>query len=285
MDALLNLADNRQRVHTTFLQTVTNTGRLSSADPNLQNIPVRTSAGKEIRKAFIARKGYQLVCADYSQIELRLMADVANVRQLKDSFIQNEDIHARTASQMFKIPLHQIDSDTRRHAKAINFGIIYGISAFGLANQLGISRGEAKNYIDAYFAHYPEIKQYMENIEKDVKEKGFVTTPFGRKIYIAGIEHPKTRAFAIRAAINAPIQGGAADIIKRAMIDVQQALKNTSYDAILLLQVHDELVFEVKESDVTAVMDIIKNKMENAVQLSIPLIADVQVGNNWKEAH
>ncbi len=285
VEALLNLADNQQRVHTTFLQTITNTGRLSSTDPNLQNIPVRTSAGKEIRKAFIARDGYKLVCADYSQIELRLMADVANVKQLKESFIQNEDIHARTASQIFKIPLNQIDADTRRQAKAINFGIIYGISAFGLANQLGISRSDSKNYIDSYFTHYPEIKQYMENIEKEVKEKGFVTTPFGRKIFIAGIEYPKTRAFAVRAAINAPIQGGAADIIKRAMIDVQQALKQTNYDATLLLQVHDELVFEVKNEDVAAVMDIIKDKMENATHLSIPLIADVRAGNNWKEAH
>ncbi len=285
VDSLLNLADYKQRVHTTFLQTITNTGRLSSVDPNLQNIPIRTAAGKEIRKAFIARKGYQLVCADYSQIELRLMADVANVKQLKESFIRNEDIHARTASQMFKIPLNQIDSDTRRRAKAINFGIIYGISAFGLSNQLGISRSDSKNYIDAYFAHYPEIKQYMEKMENEVKTNGYVSTPLGRKVFIPGIHHPKTKAFAVRAAINAPIQGGAADIIKRAMIDVQNALEYTGYDATLLLQVHDELVFEVKEKDVIPVMDIIKNKMENAVSLSIPLIADVSAGYNWKEAH
>ncbi len=285
VDSLLTLADKNNRVHTNFLQTVTNTGRLSSTDPNLQNIPVRTSAGKEIRKAFIARNGYKLVCADYSQIELRLMADVAGVKQLVNSFIHNEDIHTRTASQMFKIPIDEVDSDTRRRAKAINFGIIYGISAFGLSNQLGISRTDAKNYIDSYFEHYPEIKTYMENIENFVKQNGYVSTPFNRKIFIAGIDFPKTRAFAVRAAINAPIQGGAADIIKKAMINIDDALKKTNYDATLLLQVHDELVFEVKDEDVSAVMTLVKEKMENAVQLSIPLIADVRSGNNWKEAH
>lgn len=285
VDALLKLADKNNRVHTTFLQTVTNTGRLSSADPNLQNIPVRTKEGKEIRKAFIARPGYKLVCADYSQIELRLMADVAHVTELKNSFIHNEDIHARTASQIFKIPLAQIDADTRRRAKAINFGIIYGISAFGLSNQLGISRADAGAYINAYFEHYPEIKAYMNQIEAFVKENGYVKTPFGRICYIPEVNQPKLRSFAVRAAINAPIQGGAADIIKLAMKAIDTALTEQKSDATLLLQVHDELVFEVKESDVERVMQLVKEKMETVVQLSVPLIADVRCGHNWKEAH
>lgn len=285
VEALLKLADKNNRVHTTFLQTVTNTGRLSSADPNLQNIPVRTKEGKEIRKAFIARPGYKLVCADYSQIELRLMADVANVTELRNSFIHNEDIHARTASQIFKIPLAQIDADTRRRAKAINFGIIYGISAFGLSNQLGISRADAGAYINAYFEHYPEIKTYMNQVEAFVKENGYVKTPFGRICYIPEINQPKLRSFAIRAAINAPIQGGGADIIKLAMKAIDTALTEENLEATLLLQVHDELVFEVKESDVEHVMQLVKEKMETVVQLSVPLIADVRCGSNWKEAH
>lgn len=285
VDALLKQADSANRVHTTFLQTVTNTGRLSSVDPNLQNIPIRTEHGKEIRRAFIARKGYKLICADYSQIELRIMADVANVHQLKESFLKNEDIHARTASQIFKIPLSEIDSDTRRRAKAINFGLIYGISAFGLSNQLGISRSDAQRYIDSYLEHYPEIKSYMAQTEEFVKKNGYVLTPLGRQCFISGLEHPKTRSFAIRAAINAPIQGGAADIIKIAMNQIHQTLSNNHFDAKMLLQVHDELIFEVCQSDVEPVMTLIKDKMEKAIQLSVPLIADVRCGNNWKEAH
>ena len=285
IDSLLKQADSCNRVHTTFLQTITNTGRLSSVEPNLQNIPIRTEQGKEIRKAFIARKGYKLVCADYSQIELRIMADVADVHQLKESFLKNEDIHARTASQIFKIPLSEIDADTRRRAKAINFGLIYGISAFGLSNQLGISRLDAQKYIDSYLENYPEIKVYMSKTEEFVKQNGYVLTPFGRQCFIAGIDHPKTRSFAIRAAINAPIQGGAADIIKLAMNQIHHTLSTTCFDAKMLLQVHDELVFEVHEKDVIPVMALIKDKMENTVHLSVPLIADVRCGNNWKEAH
>lgn len=285
VDALLAVSERDPRVHTSFSLTATNTGRLASSDPNLQNIPVRTEDGKEIRRAFIARPGYQLIAADYSQIELRLMAEVANVRQLKESFMQNEDIHARTASQIFNIPLDQIDADTRRRAKAINFGIIYGISAFGLANNLGIPRSEAKQYIDAYFEQYPEIRTYMQQTETFALAHGYVLTPFGRKCFIQGLDSGRTRSFALRAAINAPIQGGAADIIKKAMNAIQQALKTANLDCTLLLQVHDELVFETAERDIVAASALIKQHMENAVRLSIPFVADVGIGPNWKEAH
>ena len=286
VDALLTLlAPNHKRVHTSFSLTSTNTGRLASSDPNLQNIPIRSDAGKEIRKAFIAKDGYKLVCADYSQIELRLMADVADVTLLREALINNEDIHATTASQVFGIPLNEIDADTRRRAKAINFGIVYGISAFGLSNQLGISRSDAKKYIDAYFDKYPQIKTYMDKTIAFAHEHEYVETPFGRKCYVYGINDKMLRSFAERAAINAPIQGGAADIIKLAMIKLNKELKQSNLDATLLLQVHDELIFEVADKDIEDTVKLIKNAMENVVQLSVPLIAEVGVGNNWKEAH
>ena len=286
VDALLTLlAPNHKRVHTSFSLTSTSTGRLASSDPNLQNIPIRSEAGKEIRKAFIAKDGYKLVCADYSQIELRLMADVADVTLLREALINNEDIHATTASQVFGIPLNEIDADTRRRAKAINFGIVYGISAFGLSNQLGISRSDAKKYIDAYFDKYPQIKTYMDKTIAFAHEHEYVKTPFGRKCYVYGINDKMLRSFAERAAINAPIQGGAADIIKLAMIKLNQELKQSELDATLLLQVHDELIFEVADKDVEGAVKLVKNTMENVVQLSVPLIAEVGIGNNWKEAH
>ncbi len=285
VESLLELAKHDPRIHTSFSLTATNTGRLASSDPNLQNIPIRTEDGKEIRRAFIARPGYKLVAADYSQIELRLMAEVANVTALKDSFIHNKDIHARTASQIFNIPLADINADTRRQAKAINFGIIYGISAFGLANNLGILRSDAKKYIDAYFEQYPEIQAYMRKTEEFAVQNGYVLTPFGRKCMIQGLDSGRTRSFALRAAINAPIQGGAADIIKKAMTAVTKALAQTDLDCTPLLQVHDELVFEVADKDVPAAAELIKNRMENVIQLSIPLIAEVGIGDNWKEAH
>lgn len=285
VDTLLTQTDTQNRVHTTFMQTVTNTGRLSSIDPNLQNIPIRSQEGKEIRASFIAKKGYSLLCADYSQIELRLMADVAGIKNLKDSFLKNEDIHARTASEMFHLPLEEVTPDIRRKAKAINFGIIYGISAFGLANQLDISRTEAKEYIDSYFNQYPEIKTYMDKTTDFAQKNGFVMTPFGRRCYIQGFEDNRTKALAMRSAINAPIQGGAADIIKKAMIQVMQKLKETSLDASLLLQVHDELIFEVKNEDAEKLAALVKETMENVVHLSIPLISEIGIAQNWKEAH
>ena len=286
VDALLTLLyPNHKRIHTSFSLTSTSTGRLASSDPNLQNIPIRSEAGKEIRQAFIAKDGYKLICADYSQIELRLMADVADVKLLREALINNEDIHASTASQVFGIPLNEIDADTRRRAKAINFGIVYGISAFGLSNQLGISRTEAKQYIDAYFDKYPQIKTYMDKTIAFAHEHEYVETPFGRKCYVYGINEKGLSSFAERAAINAPIQGGAADIIKLAMIKVAEDLKKSKLDATLLLQVHDELIFEVADKDVEQASTLIKNAMETVVNLSVPLIVEVGVGNNWKEAH
>lgn len=285
VDDLLERSAGDPRIHTSFSLAATNTGRLASSDPNLQNIPIRTEYGKEIRRAFIARKGYSLLCADYSQIELRLMADIARVKALQASFHNNEDIHARTASQIFGIPLAQIDPDTRRRAKAINFGIIYGISAFGLARQLGISRTEAQTYIDSYFAQYPEIKAYMKKTEEDARRDGYVLTPLGRKCFIMGAQEAKTRDYAGRAAANAPIQGGAADIIKLAMSALRGRIQQSGLDASLLLQVHDELVFEVAQKDVPALTPLVKETMENIVSLCVPLIVDIGIGDNWKEAH
>lgn len=284
-DALLALAKRDRRIHTTFSLTATNTGRLASSDPNLQNIPIRTDAGKEIRRAFIAKPGCKLVCADYSQIELRLMAEVAGVAALIDAFRHGDDIHARTAAQIFDVPRDRVDADMRRRAKAINFGIMYGMSAFGLAENLKIGRSEAKQYIEAYFAKYPEIKTYMERTEQEARTNGFVMTPFGRKCFIRGLDNGRTRGFALRAAINAPIQGGAADIIKRAMRAVETELTASGLDGKMLLQVHDELVFEVAERDVPAVRDLVKRVMESVVAMRVPLIVEVGVGENWKEAH
>ena len=244
-----------------------------------------TEEGKEIRESFIAKEGHVLLSADYSQIELRLIAHVANVKKLRNSFLKNEDIHARTASEVLGIPLKQITPDLRRQAKAINFGIIYGISAFGLAQNLKISRTEANKYIESYFAQYPEIKEYMKKTIEFAGTNGYVQTPFGRKIYIGGFESGRTRSFAERAAINAPIQGGAADIIKMAMIRVEKVLKEKNIPAQLLLQIHDELIFEVPENNAEIAKKIIKENMEQVIQLSVPLIVDVGIGKNWREAH
>jgi len=284
-EALVHQTDKAGRVHTTFSQTMTSTGRLSSNNPNLQNIPIRTEAGRLIRSAFIAPKGFVLMSADYSQIELRLIADVAGVKGLKEAFEQGVDIHSATASQVFDVPVEGMDPMIRRHAKAINFGIIYGISAFGLAKQLGISNSEAKRYIDSYFTRYPEIKTYMDETVMFAKEHGYVLTPFGRRCYVPSFENGATRGFASRAAINAPIQGGAADMIKMAMIKMPKALVDAGLSAKMLLQVHDELVFEVPENEITETQNLIKNVMENIVSLSVPLVAEVGFGADWTEAH
>jgi len=286
IDSLLTLADEKtKRVHTHFSQTVTATGRLSSNNPNLQNIPVRTEEGRQIRSAFIAKDGCVLMSADYSQIELRLMADVADVKALKEAFLRGEDIHTATASQVFGVPLDKVDATTRRSAKAINFGIIYGISPFGLARQLGISRGQAKNYIDSYFAKYPEIKEYMDKTIEFASKHGYVLTPFGRKCFIGGFENQATKGFASRAAINAPIQGGAADIVKMAMNKVYQLLNEGHYRSKMLLQVHDELVLEVPDNEIESVRRLLKETMENVVNLSVPFIVEIGTGKNWTEAH
>ncbi len=275
------------RVHTNYGLAGASTGRLSSSDPNLQNIPIRTDEGRRIRKAFIAEKGHMLLSADYSQIELRLVAHVANIEGLKRAFEDGADIHAITASQVFGIPVEGMDPMVRRRAKAINFGIIYGISAFGLANQLGIEQREAKAYIDAYFGRYPEIRTYMENVKDEARKHGFVLTPFGRKCFTPGIKdkNPAMRAFSERAAINAPIQGGAADIIKRAMVRLPPALTRAGLAARMLLQVHDELVFEVPEAEVAATTALVKQVMEGAARLAVPLVVDTGAAKSWAEAH
>ncbi len=275
------------RVHTSFAQAIASTGRLSSTDPNLQNIPVRTEEGGRIRRAFVAEPGRVLVSADYSQIELRLLAHVAAIPALHDSFARGEDIHARTASEVFGVPMAGMDAMTRRRAKAINFGIIYGISAFGLARQLGIGPAEARGYIDAYFARYPEIRAYMDGTKEAARRQGYVETPFGRRCYVPGIadRNGARRSYAERQAINAPLQGGAADIIKRAMVRLPRALADSGLRARMLLQVHDELLFEVAEAEAAPLAALAKRVMEAAASLSVPLVVETGQGANWAEAH
>ena len=275
------------RVHTSFAMAIAATGRLSSTDPNLQNIPIRTEEGSRIRRAFIAEPGHVLVSADYSQIELRLLAHVADIPALKESFARGEDIHARTASEVFGVPMEGMDGMTRRRAKAINFGIIYGISAFGLGRQLGIGPGEARGYIDRYFVRYPEIRSYMDRVRKEAQANGFVVTPFGRRCWIAGIQdkNPARRAYGERQAINAPLQGGAADIIKRAMVRLPAALTKAGLKSRMLLQVHDELLFEAPEAEAQALAALLRDVMENAATLSVPLVVETGTGKNWAEAH
>lgn len=275
------------RVHTHFLMASTNTGRLSSQDPNLQNIPVRSEEGGQIREAFIPAKGYKLISADYSQIELRLLACVADISTLKDAFKKGLDIHAATASQMFGVPLDKVDSELRRRAKTINFGIIYGISAFGLSQRLGIGRAEAADYIKKYFLQYPGIEAYMKNTIEFARTHGYVNTIMGRKCYINGIgdKNAAIRQFSERAAINAPLQGSAADIIKMAMVKLHRRLYNDGFKTNLLLQVHDELVLEAPEDEAEKVVKIIRKEMENAVMLDIPFTVDVGIGSNWREVH
>jgi DNA polymerase-1 len=279
------------RVHTSYSLASTTTGRLSSSNPNLQNIPVRNEAGRKIRKAFIAMPDHLLISADYSQIELRLLAHIADIPQLKQAFADNIDIHAMTASEMFGVPVKDMPSEIRRRAKAINFGIIYGISAFGLANQLAIPREEAAAYIKRYFERFPGIRDYMESIKKLVREQMSVTTIFGRVCHFPRITsaNASDRAFFERAAINAPIQGAAADIIRRAMAHMDVALSEAGLAARMLLQVHDELVFEVPKAEADATIDLVQRVMENAplpaVHLSVPLKVDARAALNWDEAH
>jgi DNA polymerase-1 len=275
------------RVHTCFAQAIAATGRLSSNDPNLQNIPIRTEEGSRIRHTFIAEPGHVLVSCDYSQIELRLLAHVADLPALRESFARHEDIHARTASEVFGVPMQGMDPMTRRRAKAINFGIIYGISAFGLARQLGIAPGEAKYYIDAYFARYPGIRAYMERTKEQARIDGYVTTPLGRRCWIAGIadKNAARRAYAERQAINAPLQGGAADIIKRAMVRLPAALRAAGLRSRMLLQVHDELLFEAPEHEAAPLADLARRVMEAAATLSVPLVVETGTGRTWGEAH
>ncbi len=291
-DALTAAADPRtDRVHTSYQLAAASTGRLASSDPNLQNIPIRTETGREIRQAFIAAPGHVLISADYSQIELRLLAHIGDIPELKRAFKAGLDIHAATASEMFGVPVEGMPSETRRRAKAINFGIVYGISAFGLANQLGIDQGEAGAYIKTYFERFPGIRDYMDRTKAQVRQDGFVSTVFGRRIHIPAI-HSKSgaeRQFGERAAINAPIQGAAADIIRRAMIRMPKALADAGLSTRMLLQVHDELVFEAPETEADRALAVVKHIMETAaepaVALTVPLEVEARAAANWDQAH
>ena len=275
------------RVHTSFQMATASTGRLASTDPNLQNIPVRTEEGRKIRQAFVPADGCKFLSADYSQIELRLLAHIADIGTLKDAFRAGADIHALTASEVFGVPMEGMDPTVRRDAKAINFGIIYGISPFGLARQLAIPQKEAKAYIEAYLERYPGIRDYMETTRDFARRNGYVTTLFGRRVHVPSLreKNPARRGFGERAAINAPLQGSAADIIKRAMARIPKALEREKLSARMLLQVHDELLFDVPEAEIDRTASVVKEVMEGAAHLSVPLTVDTGVGDNWDEAH
>ncbi|HHT73850.1 MAG TPA: DNA polymerase I [Firmicutes bacterium] len=285
-DALVQLiSPETGRIHTTFHQTVTATGRLSSSNPNLQNIPVRTSAGRRIREAFIAPEGCVLMSADYSQIELRVLAHISGDEALMEAFRSGRDIHAQTASEVFGVPLEEVSDDQRSAAKAINFGIVYGISSFGLAKGINLTRAEAQAYIDRYFERYPKVKEYMDATVRRGTELGYVTTILQRRRYLPDLRSRNytLRSFAARMAMNSPIQGSAADIIKLAMLKVDRALKEAGLKAKLLLQVHDELVLEVPREELAATAEVVQAEMENAVELAVPLLVEVKVGENWRD--
>jgi DNA polymerase-1 len=275
------------RVHTNYAQAVAVTGRLASNDPNLQNIPVRTAEGRRIREAFIAPSGSKIVSADYSQIELRIMAHISGDSSLLNAFAAGEDVHRATASEIFGVGLAEVTSEQRRYAKVINFGLIYGMSAFGLASNLGIERGAAQSYIDKYFQRYPGVAQYMADTRTQAKAQGYVETVFGRRLWLAEINSPngQRRQGAERAAINAPMQGTAADLIKLAMVSVQNWLERDGLKSKMIMQVHDELVLEVPEAELELVKHKLPELMAHVAELKVPLLAEVGVGNNWEEAH
>ena len=275
------------RIHSTFNQTVTATGRISSADPNLQNIPVRTALGREFRKVFVPEEGFSFIDADYSQIELRILASLSGDKKLIEAYNEGKDIHAITASQVFNVPLEEVTADMRRNAKAVNFGIIYGISSFGLSQDLSISRTEAKEYIDRYFETYPDVKSFLDGLIESAREKGYALTYFGRKRPVPELKSSNfmQRSFGERVAMNAPIQGTAADIIKIAMVNVERALKKEGLSSKLILQVHDELLIETAAGEEEAVKEILEREMTGAAALPVPLIVDINSGNNWDEAH
>ena len=283
----LRIQDRTKRIHSTFQQAVTATGRLSSTDPNLQNIPIRTCEGRRVRKAFISEPDYKILAADYSQVELRIMAHLSKDPGLLAAFNSDQDVHRATAADVFGVAINEVSDDERRSAKAINFGLIYGMSAFGLAKQLNIGRQEANEYIERYFAKYPNVKRYMDQTQSFAGENGYVETIFGRRLYLPDINagNGMLRKAAQRTAINAPMQGSAADIIKRAMIDIYNWLPESGLDAQMLLQVHDELVFEVHHKDVELVSEGVNFRMMSAASLSVPLIVDIGIGANWDEAH
>jgi DNA polymerase-1 len=287
-DKLPRMVDpTTKRVHSTFSQAVAVTGRLASSDPNLQNIPIRTPEGRRIRQAFVAPAGYKLLSADYSQIELRIMAHLSEDAGLMKAFHAGEDVHRATASEVFGTPLDQVTDEQRRYAKVINFGLIYGMSAYGLARNLDLDRTVAKNYIDQYFAKYPGVARYMEEIRVQAKEKGYVETVFGRRLWLPEISSPNgpRRQAAERAAINAPMQGTAADLIKMSMVAIQHALDDQGRATKMIMQVHDELVFEVPEAEVDWLRTEVPRLMAGVAQLKVPLLAEVGVGANWEQAH
>jgi DNA polymerase-1 len=287
-DSLINIQHPvSKRIHTSYQQAVTSTGRLSSTEPNLQNIPIKTPEGRKIREAFVAEKGNVLISADYSQIELRIMAHLSGDKNLTHAFNNNIDVHSATASEIFNISLEEVTSENRRSAKAINFGLIYGMSAFGLTRQLGIPRHEAQAYLDTYFERYTGVRKYMDSTKELAKKNLFVETILGRKLHVAAINDSNglRRQAAERAAINAPLQGSAADIIKKAMIDVDHWIGNNNSDIKMIMQVHDELIFEVKKAFAEEALENITSLMEDSVKLDIPLIVDANTGANWNEAH
>ncbi len=289
MDALPQLIDPKTgRVHTTFNQAVAATGRLSSTNPNLQNIPIRTEKGREVRKAFIPRNDdFVIVSADYSQIELRVIASMSGDEGMMEAFNQNLDIHMATAARVFGVPLEEVTKEMRYKAKSVNFGLIYGQGAFGLAENLGISRTEAKEIIDNYFLQFPGIRTYMNEVVESARNKGYVETMLGRRRYLRDINsaNATVRSFAERNAINAPIQGTAADMIKLAMINVQKRLKAGNYQSRMILQVHDELLFDVHHSELDELKVLIREEMQNAMPLKVPVIAEAGHGKSWLEAH
>jgi DNA polymerase-1 len=288
IDALPAMINPRTgRLHTSLNQTVTATGRLSSSEPNLQNIPVRTGLGREIRKAFIAEPGASLLSADYSQIELRILAHMSGDGGLIRTFAEDQDVHTRTASEIFGLAADEITPEMRRKAKAVNFGIIYGISAFGLAQDLGVSNAEAKRYIDSYFEQYPKVREFLDRTIADAKEKGYVTTLLGRRRFIPELASSTAavRSFGERTAVNTPIQGTAADLIKLAMIHIYRELEERGLKSKMILQVHDELVFEVVDGELEAMKALVKQGMEEVLALSVPVKVDMGAGKNWDEAH
>ena len=281
------ISSNTGKVHTSFHQAVTTTGRLSSSDPNLQNIPIRTEDGRRIRQAFEPSKNHKFISADYSQIELRVMAHMSKDTSLLKAFQDGEDVHSKTASEVFNVELDEVTADLRRNAKAINFGLIYGISAFGLGKQLSISRNLAAEYMAMYFEKYPGVKQYMESTKEGASQNGYVETLFGRRLYLRDINasNAMRRQASERVAINAPVQGTAADIMKIAMINVHKAIKKEKIEAKLILQVHDELILDTPEGEIDAVVNLITDSMMGAAKLDVPLEVDIGIGDNWDQAH
>ena len=278
-----------ERIHTSFLLAATTTGRLASSDPNLQNIPIKSDDGRDIRKAFIAEKNNCLISADYNQIEMRILSDLADVKELKKAFKNNEDIHSLTASQVFNVDFRKVDNDMRRKAKAINFGIIYGISQYGLAKQINVSNNEAAEFLNSYFSKFPEIRDYMTSTIKFCRKSGYVSNIFGRRTHITGINDKNfnVRNFQERAAINAPIQGSASEIMRLAMIRINDKLKEKKFKSLkMILQIHDELIFEAPKKDLKAISKIVREEMTSVKNsdlhsFSIPLLVDINVGDNW----